>query len=105
MPVEPTTTARPASTKGWDCNPNNWYKDSEGKDIEPKSNYLGPQTPGQQCDPSDISEFTSTDAVDQYCTRVGGRIGSAYNLRDVDCYDNLNSVVRPLLPSDCKRAP
>jgi hypothetical protein len=49
----------------WDCDPNHWYRDNEGRDIQPRATSLGP-SPGVP-----ISAFP----------------GSLYNLRDIDCYD------------------
>ena len=60
---------------GWQCDANLWYRDDAGNDIEPESGYLGP-APGAAC---------GSSPRPIYC--VGARVGYAFNLRDIDCYD------------------
>lgn len=48
----------------WQCNPNNWWKDANGQDVNPKVAISG------------VPDIT-----------VGPVVGATYQLRDVDCYD------------------
>lgn len=59
---------------GWDCAPANWHVDAAGKDIEPRSTFLGRHSPGE-------SDTLATGV------KFGTRVGATYNLRDIDCYD------------------
>lgn len=63
---------------GWDCDATHWYRDANGKDISPRSHYLGR-------DPT--STLPCSPKNDAGCLSYGARPGEAFNLRDVDCYD------------------
>jgi hypothetical protein len=54
---------------GWDCNPNDWFKDQFGNDIDPKAGYLN-NAP------------------------YGSPIGSPYDLRAIACYDQSIGAAR-----------
>jgi hypothetical protein len=73
---------------GWDCNGADWYKDANGNSLEPST-----------------GEFGGT-------TYLGERPGDAYNLRDIDCYDESFQQARGagvgwgiLTSSSCEDAP
>lgn len=67
-----------APTKNnWVCDPTKWHFDTEGRDTEPRSTFLGD---GEQASKNGV--------------RIGARVGDVYNLRDIDCFDQSTKTLR-----------
>jgi hypothetical protein len=83
--VEACGSATAGIQNNWDCNAADWYKDANGADIAPRSPYLGPDPNAPPGTPpcSDYSQQYGP----QGCVSYGALPGNAYDLKDIDCYD------------------
>jgi hypothetical protein len=86
--AEACGATRAGVLNGWDCDPTHWWRDVNGHDVEPRAPELGP-------DPSSTLPCSEDPAyVTDGCMAFSARIGSPYNLRDVDCYDQSFTAAR-----------
>lgn len=77
VPCNGTIGTNAPDTNNWACDPAKWFLDSVGRDIEPRSTTLG------------IGEQASQNGV-----RIGARVGTVYNMRDIDCFDQSSKTLR-----------
>lgn len=78
---------------GWDCDRNDWYKDANGNDIQPRTAVLGRD---QSQPTSAVCTASGTGSTSRGCISYAAFPGSPYNVRDIDCWDDSNSLLRPL---------
>jgi len=69
----------------WDCDSAHWYLDAFGKNIQPRDYRLGQE-------PNNAKGCTDTTTAG--CVPYGSILRTAYNLRDIDCYDQSVQAAR-----------
>ena len=75
--------ALPVNQQLFDCNPANWWPGN----AEPRTTQLG-------AEPGKLTECALDGTPSGGCKTYGARVGDAYQLRDVDCYDFSTAALR-----------